>query len=1030
VSGLLGSYNRDSLIEMDYRLDRHLHTSAQKQKVSLWSSLIKNGLQLAILALVAVGFVVYYAQVAGLKFVYDHDGNWKGMQFLRLNDKDGQLLPAFERDKCRELLAARDKARDEVVMVRGEHAAMEESLKSEKMTNKELQLQNEHLKTELEQRGSEGRQSLALSTEVARTKEKMADMEEEKKQSGQVIDSLRAELAETKQEVERLKAERDQYKTQVVQTEATLRKDSSEKEALLMDERTQLKEELEAARARCLSERAQLEADVDRLRNSTKDGESTTHHLQDALRDAEQAKEVAESELERVRAETAETVQVAGAERDELKAKTLQLEPKVKKLEATVAFLTSQTCPPPAADGGVSGAEVAEMRSKLAETEAALALSRGKANPTNRTLPETQLHAHHLRRGMAHWGDSFAVTKLARKLLGGRPASVAVLSGEEEATVATREHHYLAKVLQWLRDTFPDALHQMHPVTPPEDSSLGYMNICLGAHLPEEVDLVILEYAAHNNRSNGHTLRMYERLVRKVLQHPSQPAVLLVQTFAWRRPDARSYPGLPVTAFFESPEDDFGAVAKYYSLPSVSLRDAVFHDALKGTIGFKMKDFLSDCDERGGTCTSLNARGHGLLSELVVHRLSGALDAALDPASAPPSLACMEYPRVMLASRSLDPSSSHHSDPQLALPSMEEPPPKKPPRAASPDSSGSAEEFDAKLGEAKALKPLKQRAPPEAKAPKEVPSKDIKIVDAELDRLPRRASREAKDKERDEPGRLTTRARATGLSDSPLRAEVDSIPRPDGVSRRAWRVVTKGTSSNPVPPSEVERARSASRQMAGPSGTRVGSFGRAGRTLLISSMQGGREGAEKCALAVPPPMFPGNWGAEKPQCIREAGFKPLIKENTGWEYTVEASGDDNKQGWAAFRPGVVLDLQLDTTAAGGAKSAEVQIAIGYLKSLEHMGKASVQCTEGCSCRSADGELEQGVDGGYILNAHGAPSKNGGRVFLAVTQNANCVLRLASTNETESDGHKFKLTSVLVSEYSGDAGNGFFSQVVL
>lgn len=42
---------------------------------------------------------------------------------------------------------------------------------------------------------------------------------------------------------------------------------------------------------------------------------------------------------------------------------------------------------------------------------------------------------------------------------------------------------------------------QMHPVTPPEDSSLGYMNICLGAHLPEEVDLVILEYAAHNNRS-------------------------------------------------------------------------------------------------------------------------------------------------------------------------------------------------------------------------------------------------------------------------------------------------------------------------------------------------------------------------------------------------------------------------------------------------------------------------------------------------------------------------------------------------
>lgn len=54
----------------------------------------------------------------------------------------------------------------------------------------------------------------------------------------------------------------------------------------------------------------------------------------------------------------------------------------------------------------------------------------------------------------------------------------------------------------------------------------------------------------------------------------------------------------------------------------------------------------------------------------------------------------------------------------------------------------------------------------------------------------------------------------------------------------------------------------------------------------------------------------------------------------------------------AFRAQLQVDTREDTRASAPAGGSNVTVAIGYLKSYESMGNASVQCIAGCSCDEA------------------------------------------------------------------------------
>ncbi|EFJ49701.1 hypothetical protein VOLCADRAFT_89684 [Volvox carteri f. nagariensis] len=106
----------------------------------------------------------------------------------------------------------------------------------------------------------------------------------------------------------------------------------------------------------------------------------------------------------------------------------------------------------------------------------------------------------------------------------------------------------------------------------------AYMSSCLHHHLPPEVDLVLVEYAANDSPAPRWTFadpnrRAMERLIRKLLGLASRPAVLLINMYAI---------GAAHGNYLHTAERDFMEFATYYSLPSVSLKAAVMPSAAVG----------------------------------------------------------------------------------------------------------------------------------------------------------------------------------------------------------------------------------------------------------------------------------------------------------------------------------------------------------------------------------------------------------------------------------------------------------------
>lgn len=91
-------------------------------------------------------------------------------------------------------------------------------------------------------------------------------------------------------------------------------------------------------------------------------------------------------------------------------------------------------------------------------------------------------------------------------------------------------------------------------------------------------------------------------------------------------------------------------------------------------------------------------------------------------------------------------------------------------------------------------------------------------------------------------------------------------------------------------------------------------------------------------------------------------------------------------------------------SGGGAGALQrLSLVMSYLASYEHMGRARLSCTSGCSCDSS------------VIDAHHADRSSTVELHeMVVSPARRCVVRLAVLNETSSpDGeHKFKLIQIV------------------
>ncbi len=125
----------------------------------------------------------------------------------------------------------------------------------------------------------------------------------------------------------------------------------------------------------------------------------------------------------------------------------------------------------------------------------------------------------------------------------------------------------------------------------------------------------------------------------------------------------------------------------------------------------------------------------------------------------------------------------------------------------------------------------------------------------------------------------------------------------------------------------------------------------------------------------------------------------------GWAY-FEVDGGKAKPGWIATRPGSLLWMSVDTDF--GAPNATKSIALIYLLSHQHMGRAEVSCVDGCDCTKTVLDAHDAKDHHSVPTLHDFPISTRDAPGRSL-----CVMQLEVLGESSSGENKFKVMQLVV-----------------
>ncbi|KAG1680790.1 hypothetical protein FOA52_008123 [Chlamydomonas sp. UWO 241] len=245
--------------------------------------------------------------------------------------------------------------------------------------------------------------------------------------------------------------------------------------------------------------------------------------------------------------------------------------------------------------------------------------------------PNFMIPARNLANGVTFFGSHERLRLAMDRLARGDRTLVAVTGGSNTVGHgALNGFGWPVYLDHWLRDTFPAASVKMFNGAVAGSTS-EYMSVCTLMHVPRNASIVVLEYG-HNDlhHTSGHEpmdnpqRRPFERLVRKVLNYPNRPAVILLNAYAWH--ETSPFKG----AYWDNAEHAFSEYSSYYELPSLSVKACCYHLMRNNTPGFridvrnrtpetaeelKWETFYSDGVHGSGDT------GHRVMAELLIHSL-------------------------------------------------------------------------------------------------------------------------------------------------------------------------------------------------------------------------------------------------------------------------------------------------------------------------------------------------------------------------------------------------------------------------
>ncbi|ODN75047.1 hypothetical protein L202_06267 [Cryptococcus amylolentus CBS 6039] len=123
-----------------------------------------------------------------------------------------------------------------------------------------------------------------------------------------------------------------------------------------------------------------------------------------------------------------------------------------------------------------------------------------------------------------------------------------------------------------------------------------YFSLCYGEHIPEDVDVVFVDLAI-NDEALVKNIDSYKILVRSLLDLPNKPAILNLHVFAL------------MFKTVTNGGDLHSGIAQFYDIPTVSLRNALYHQLLANA---SLISELFITKEDG----ELGVKGHNLLGRI------------------------------------------------------------------------------------------------------------------------------------------------------------------------------------------------------------------------------------------------------------------------------------------------------------------------------------------------------------------------------------------------------------------------------
>ncbi|BEJ11485.1 hypothetical protein CspHIS471_0109070 [Cutaneotrichosporon sp. HIS471] len=212
-----------------------------------------------------------------------------------------------------------------------------------------------------------------------------------------------------------------------------------------------------------------------------------------------------------------------------------------------------------------------------------------------------------LLRSRVHTGTGARVQRVLRKAMRGMPVTISVLGGSVSACHGAGDDPiapgcYPARLFNWWNSVFPHPANELTNGAVKRTDS-AYYAYCSKHHLPDQTDLVILEFDTSDPNDRDY-LNHFELLVRSLLVRYDKPAVIILGHFS---PQVQAQNG------YAGPELLHNAVAQFYDIPHISAKGLLYDQY------FEHPDRVLSESYFGSHL--INKAGHDMMADVVISYL-------------------------------------------------------------------------------------------------------------------------------------------------------------------------------------------------------------------------------------------------------------------------------------------------------------------------------------------------------------------------------------------------------------------------